>query len=242
MHHSFKATMLSSALVSLTTQAALAGVPLKGVDVKLGKNPGGGCAARVTDVNGQVNLGVWPKLPEGQHYTLDFGATGKPAHIVVLGTVEGQIEGQMSADSTKFALYKDPEDMQTRKKHVANIKWNDRSSAHAVESISAKTDSPRTNDAVRLKNPGDCNLATNQPQTPQTDAANSKPKMGKVSGAITIAQGEGDAKPASTGVITFNSDGVNPIIVALDDASTPIEHPTVSNGPMPSAAVPAKAR
>jgi len=44
---------------------AYAGAPLKGVDVKLGRNPGGGASARTTDANGKVNFGV---LPKGSYY------------------------------------------------------------------------------------------------------------------------------------------------------------------------------
>ena len=41
------------------------GAPLKGVDVKLGKNPGGGAAARTTDSKGKFDFGV---LPAGSYY------------------------------------------------------------------------------------------------------------------------------------------------------------------------------
>lgn len=49
----------------------VAGAPLKGVDVKLGKNPGGSPAARTTtDSKGKFNLGV---VPAGSYIlTLDF--------------------------------------------------------------------------------------------------------------------------------------------------------------------------
>src|SRR4051794_22186752 len=44
---------------------AYAGAPLKGVDVKLGKNPGGSPAARTTNADGKIDLGV---LPAGSYY------------------------------------------------------------------------------------------------------------------------------------------------------------------------------
>ena len=70
----------------MSWQNALAGAPLKGIDVKLGKNPGGGCANRTTDGSGKADFGVWPK----GNYTLEFA----PAAAAV--------------------QYKDPEDMTTR--------------------------------------------------------------------------------------------------------------------------------
>ena len=95
-------------------QAAFAGAPLKGVDVKLGKNPGGGCAARTTGSDGTADFGVWPK----GNYTLSFfksqtateassgKATGRTAapptgtgtepsvklHVVITGTTAGKLE------------------------------------------------------------------------------------------------------------------------------------------------------
>jgi hypothetical protein len=55
----------------------VAGAPLKGVDVKLGKNPGGKAAARsTTDGKGKFNLGV---VPAGSYIlTLEFPAGPGP--------------------------------------------------------------------------------------------------------------------------------------------------------------------
>jgi hypothetical protein len=87
-------------------QTVFAGAPLKGIDVKLGKNPGGGCAARTTDAGGKADFGVWPK----GNYTLEFApaATNGPAgqtkdrslvmpalmkaHVVITGATGGKIE------------------------------------------------------------------------------------------------------------------------------------------------------
>jgi hypothetical protein len=52
-----------------------AGAPLKGVDVKLGRNPGGAVMRTVTtDANGALDLGI---LPAGSYY-LAFKSTSEP--------------------------------------------------------------------------------------------------------------------------------------------------------------------
>ena len=64
-----------TAFVLFAAGHALAGAPLKGVDVKLGKNPGGSPAARTTtDANGAF---AFPDLPAGS-YTLTFDLPPQP--------------------------------------------------------------------------------------------------------------------------------------------------------------------
>ena len=65
----------AAATFLLLAQFAFAGAPLKGIDVKLGKNPGGGCAARTTDAGGKADFGVWPK----GNYTLEFASADSPS-------------------------------------------------------------------------------------------------------------------------------------------------------------------
>jgi hypothetical protein len=101
----------------LFAQLAFAGAPLKGIDVKLGKNPGGGCAARTTDAGGKADFGVWPK----GNYTLEFApVSSSPAvmpaasrtlspgtkpgtqaalklHVVITGATGGKLERDFDA-------------------------------------------------------------------------------------------------------------------------------------------------
>ena len=70
--------LIAASLLALFSHIALAGAPLKGIDVKLGKNPGGGCAARTTDGTGKANFGVWPK----GNYTLTISPSAVSAPVV----------------------------------------------------------------------------------------------------------------------------------------------------------------
>lgn len=78
---------LAAVALLASAQAALAGSPLKGIDVKLGKNPGGGVAARTTDASGTADFGVWPKGA----YTISITPPpdGAPLHVVVIGAEGG---------------------------------------------------------------------------------------------------------------------------------------------------------
>ncbi len=99
--HPSRLAALAALLVFVGQQAAFAGVPLKGVDVKLGKNPGGGLASRQTDANGQADFGVQPALPNGQAYTVTIVGLQGPAHVVVRGGAQGAIDrdvGSAGAD------------------------------------------------------------------------------------------------------------------------------------------------
>jgi len=109
--------VVAAATLILLAQFAFAGAPLKGIDVKLGKNPGGGCAARTTDTGGKADFGVWPK----GNYTLEFAfADSSPAagpaasrtqapasklaapsptklHVVITGATGGKLERDFDA-------------------------------------------------------------------------------------------------------------------------------------------------
>jgi len=86
----------AAATFVLLAQLAFAGSPLKGIDVKLGKNPGGGCAARTTDAGGKADFGVWPK----GNYTLSFFKS-QTATEASSGKATGRIEAPPTGQGTQ---------------------------------------------------------------------------------------------------------------------------------------------
>jgi hypothetical protein len=81
-----RTALLALGLAALTT-AALAGAPLKGVDVKLGKNPGGNLASRITGADGQFDFGV---LPKGSYQVAFTPAADQQTGIELMVLSEGK--------------------------------------------------------------------------------------------------------------------------------------------------------
>ena len=92
-------------VVSLIAVTAWAGAPLKGVDVKLGKNPGGSPAARTTNAEGKIDFGV---LLAGSYYIVV--GDGKNIHeqlveLEIRGTKEGTLKKRWNfAQKKAFGL------------------------------------------------------------------------------------------------------------------------------------------
>ena len=113
-------SFLLAAAAIFSARLAFAGAPLKGIDVKLGKNPGGGCASRTTDAAGNADFGVWPK----GNYTLSFVPEASPIgsipistrsqspaakpqslpapklHVVITGATSGKVERDIDGDAS----------------------------------------------------------------------------------------------------------------------------------------------
>ena len=87
-------SLLSSVAYTQKGMQTTQGTPLKGVDVKLGKNPGGTAAARTihTDKDGKIDLGV---LPKGSWYLVvvvpESDAAAAQSDDIYLVTVTGPV-------------------------------------------------------------------------------------------------------------------------------------------------------
>jgi len=83
--------LMSAIFVSLVTATAWAGAPLKGIDVKLGKSPGGSPAARTTNAEGKIDFGV---LPAGSYFIVVGDAKDLHEQYVEL-EIRGPKEGTL---------------------------------------------------------------------------------------------------------------------------------------------------
>ena len=95
------ATVMAAVIVGLIAvfipQTSQAGAPLKGVDVKLGKNPGGSPAARTTDDSGKAGFGV---VPKGSYYLMvaSHNQSEKDAPATCAVEINGAEGGTIKAD------------------------------------------------------------------------------------------------------------------------------------------------
>jgi hypothetical protein len=108
------ACLLATGITAQKGPTTVSGAPLKGVDVKLGKNPGGGAAARTTtDRDGKFNLGV---VPAGSYILIlekpmstENSAPVKPIVVSIKGAVGGQVKTGWNFETSKaFDLNPDP--------------------------------------------------------------------------------------------------------------------------------------
>jgi hypothetical protein len=84
--------LISLMVVVLSTTPLLAGAPLKGVDVKLGRPPGGTVAARTTGGDGSFDFGILPKGP----YFITLDGSAGSAVIILKGVPGGALRKSLA--------------------------------------------------------------------------------------------------------------------------------------------------
>jgi hypothetical protein len=93
--------MICAAAPAQKTPSSVTGAPLKGVDVKLGKNPGGSAAARATtNAKGEFNFGV---VPAGK-YDLIVSPPSDLADTHAGGGAEKSINLNSSRSNVRLAI------------------------------------------------------------------------------------------------------------------------------------------
>ena len=83
---------ISLVLLALTATPLLAGAPLKGVDVKQGRPPGGTVAARTTGGDGSFDFGILPKGP----YFITLDGSAGTAVIILKGVPGGALRKSLA--------------------------------------------------------------------------------------------------------------------------------------------------
>jgi hypothetical protein len=139
-------TLALAALVAFAAGPSVAGAPLKGVDVKLGKSPGGGLVARTTtDANGAF---TFANLPAGS-YVLTFDLPAEPrAPAGPAATARGAAAPAAQVTQAKIELVADGKTL------AGHWDFEKRSAVDPAQSAAAKGMSAGAGMNVELKNPG----------------------------------------------------------------------------------------
>jgi len=95
MHYVTQRIAVSVGALLLVVGAASAGAPLKGIDVKLGKNPGGMVASRMTDSAGAFSFGVVAKGRYRLTFSFPRGAASGTAEVTVTGAAGGPLDAKI---------------------------------------------------------------------------------------------------------------------------------------------------
>lgn len=152
---------LGMIVVALAAHPVYAGAPLKGVDIKLGKNPGGQIAARSTDGNGKVTFGI---VPKGSYYisvappsasaagTVSNTATSgskqsDPSTKSCLLTIDGAVAGPIKTEwsfETNSILAPTPAAATTKTKNVDKVMF-DSDGVHPISAVIVRSKSNITN-------------------------------------------------------------------------------------------------